>query len=114
MGGTLVSVHFSSCLPVFLFRSRAGDADMEVELEVTLERGAGAGEAVNDPAHELWLPALEQAREVFMSVALVEEDGFLDEARDLELGLEAGALAVARGEVTVRSRAKITSRFCSA
>ena len=61
--------------PTPLVAEPSGEADVEVELEVALERGAVAGEAVDHAACEPAAIALEQAREVVVRLALVEEEG---------------------------------------
>jgi len=81
-----------------LIADPAGDADRQSELEVAVELGAGAGEAVRDAA-PLRRVLAQDGDEVGVGIALVQEHRFAEPQGELELQVEGLLLRLARGEV---------------
>jgi hypothetical protein len=72
------------------------DADVEVELEIRLELSRAAGETVCDAAGETRALRCKHRDELVVRVTLVQEQGFADFGRELELRREGVALRIAR------------------
>jgi putative intracellular protease/amidase len=87
-----------------------GDADCEIEAQQLLELGARAGETVRDSAREGATVLAQDRGEVGVRIALMQEYGLADAARELELALERAALDVARGEITVVIESALAER----
>src|SRR5690606_30788766 len=75
------------------------DADVKTEIEIRLELGASAREAMRDAARETRPPRLEQRDEIVVRVALMQEHGLADARRELELRFERRALRITRREI---------------
>ena len=83
----------------------AGHPDVEVEVQVGVERGPVPGEAVDDGAREPCAPARDDGEEALVGVALVEKDGHAEPRREIEMGLERAFLVGPRREVAVEIEA---------
>ncbi len=79
----------------------AGDADMEVAVEVIEQLGFLAGETVDDRGADATTHVVHEAQEVGVRVALVQEQRLAAVDRELKLAFECEQLRLARREIAV-------------
>ena len=88
-------------LAAALVADPAGHPDVEVEIEVGVERRVVTGEAVDDGVRKLRAPARDDGEEPLVRIALVKKHGHSQPRRELEVGLERPFLIRARREVAI-------------
>ena len=79
-----------------LVADEAGNADTQAELQIAIELGGVAGEAVHDPAHEPLTGIVQDAQKVVVRAALVQKHWFSQLDCQLELRFERRPLLGAR------------------
>ena len=109
VGGNLAD-QLAQVVAAALVADPAGQADMQVEVQVAIERRALAGEAVYDCLRNIVTPGLEDLQHAAAGIALVDEQRQAALHGQAQLGLEGMLLFGGGGEIAVEVEAAFAHR----
>lgn len=98
VGGNL-SHHLAQVQAASFVADPAGDADVQVEIQIGTDFVHAGREAMRDTTHQARAVLLQDRDEIFVGVALMQEYRFAQRNRQLQLAAKCVALRVARREI---------------